>query len=89
MCKAPHRRENDCLTACTAVFACLVGQQRLDGLSFPRDSVRRAEKSKGPRHLAEFWMVEPEVAFASQDDIINLAQDYVQHCCKEVLELCW
>ena len=37
----------------------------------------RAEKSKTRRHLIEFWMVEPEVAFAGLDDIIQLAEDFV------------
>ena len=37
----------------------------------------RAEKSKTRRHLIEFWMVEPEVAFADLDDIIQLAEDFV------------
>jgi len=37
----------------------------------------RAEKSKTRRHLTEFWMVEPEVAFASLDDIMQLAEDFV------------
>ena len=87
MCEGPHRRENECLAACAAVFACLVGQQRLGGLSCPHDPVRRAENSRGPRHLAEFWMVEPEVAFANMDDIMDLSQDLVQHCCRSVLEL--
>jgi len=37
----------------------------------------RAEKSKTRRHLIEFWMVEPEVAFAELDDIIQLAEDFI------------
>jgi asparaginyl-tRNA synthetase len=37
----------------------------------------RAEKSKTRRHLIEFWMVEPEVAFADLDDIMRLAEDFV------------
>ncbi|MDZ7860906.1 MAG: asparagine--tRNA ligase [Candidatus Krumholzibacteriota bacterium] len=37
----------------------------------------RAEKSKTRRHLTEFWMVEPEVAFARLDDIMKLAEDFV------------
>ena len=45
----------------------------------------RAEKSKTRRHLTEFWMLEPEVAFANLDDIIQLAEDMVVHAVKEVL----
>ena len=37
----------------------------------------RAEKSKTRRHLIEFWMVEPEVAFAELDDIIQLGEDFI------------
>ena len=37
----------------------------------------RAEKSKTRRHLTEFWMVEPELAYASLDDVVDLAEDFV------------
>jgi asparaginyl-tRNA synthetase len=39
----------------------------------------RAEKSKTRRHLTEFWMVEPEVAWAELDDIMKLAEDFISH----------
>ena len=39
----------------------------------------RAEKSKTRRHLTEFWMVEPEVAYATLDDVIDLAEGLVVH----------
>ena len=45
----------------------------------------RAEKSKTRRHLTEFWMVEPEVAFAELDDIMNLAERLVAHVVERVL----
>jgi asparaginyl-tRNA synthetase len=48
----------------------------------------RAENSNTPRHLAEFWMVEPEVAFNDIDDNMDLAQDFVQYCIKYALENC-
>ena len=45
----------------------------------------RAEKSKTRRHLTEFWMLEPEVAYATLDDIMQLAEDMLCHVVKEVL----
>ncbi|MDE3180788.1 MAG: asparagine--tRNA ligase, partial [Acidobacteriota bacterium] len=49
--------------------------------------VFRAEKSKTRRHLTEFWMIEPEVAFASLDDICTLAEELVAHVVGQVLSL--
>ena len=46
----------------------------------------RAEKSKTRRHLSEFWMVEPEVAFAKLDDVVELAEDLVVAVVTRVLE---
>src|SRR3954466_14776223 len=46
----------------------------------------RAEKSKTRRHLTEFWMVEPEVAFATLDDIMNLAEEFLTFIVHRVLE---
>ncbi|HWR17065.1 MAG TPA: asparagine--tRNA ligase [Terriglobales bacterium] len=46
----------------------------------------RAEKSKTRRHLTEFWMVEPEVAFAGLDDIMKLAEDFISFIVQRVLE---
>jgi asparaginyl-tRNA synthetase len=46
----------------------------------------RAEKSKTRRHLIEFWMVEPEVAFAELEDIIQLAEDFVVEIVGRTLE---
>jgi len=45
----------------------------------------RAEKSKTRRHLTEFWMVEPEIAFASLDDVLDLAEDFVYSIVTRVL----
>ena len=45
----------------------------------------RAEKSKTRRHLAEFWMLEPEMAFAELEDILSLAEDLVTHLVQSVL----
>ena len=46
----------------------------------------RAEKSKTRRHLTEFWMVEPEVAYADLNDVTNLAEDLVVSVVARVLE---
>lgn len=46
----------------------------------------RAENSHTSRHLAEFWMVEPEIAFANLDDDAALAEDFLKHCITSVLE---
>ena len=45
----------------------------------------RAENSHTSRHLAEFWMVEPEIAFADLNDDAALAEDFLKHCIKAVL----
>ncbi len=48
----------------------------------------RAENSNTPRHLAEFWHVEPEVAFAELPDIIEIAEDMIKHVIRTVMEKC-
>lgn len=48
----------------------------------------RAENSNTSRHLAEFWMVEPELAFANLDDVSDLAKNMLQYVCQQVLEKC-
>ncbi len=48
----------------------------------------RAEKSNTPRHVAEFWHVEPEVAFAELPDIIEIAEDLIKYVINAVLEKC-
>ncbi len=46
----------------------------------------RAEKSKTRRHLTEFWMVEPEVAYADLDDLMQLAEEFITSIVKRCLE---
>jgi asparaginyl-tRNA synthetase len=46
----------------------------------------RAEKSKTRRHLAEFWMVEPEVAFMDLDGLMELAENYISHIVGSVVK---
>jgi len=48
----------------------------------------RAENSNTPRHLAEFWMIEPEVAFYEIAENMQLAQDFIQYCIRWALENC-
>ncbi len=48
----------------------------------------RAENSNTPRHAAEFWMIEPEMAFADIYDDMDLAEDMVRFCVKDIMENC-
>ena len=48
----------------------------------------RAENSNTPRHLAEFWMIEPEVAFIDLNDLMDLEEDFIKYCVKWALEHC-
>jgi asparaginyl-tRNA synthetase len=48
----------------------------------------RAEKSRTRRHLTEFWMVEPEVAFADSDDNMRLQEEFVSYLVERALERC-
>jgi asparaginyl-tRNA synthetase len=48
----------------------------------------RAENSNTPRHLAEFWMIEPEMAFYDISDNMDLAEDFLQNIVKYTLENC-
>ncbi len=48
----------------------------------------RAENSNTPRHLAEFWMVEPEAAFMDLDDLMDLEEDFIKHCVRWALRNC-
>jgi len=48
----------------------------------------RAENSNTPRHAAEFWMIEPEMAFADLQTDAQLAEDFLRYLCRHVLEQC-
>jgi asparaginyl-tRNA synthetase len=50
--------------------------------------VFRAEKSKTRKHLTEFWMVEPEIAFASLEDVMDIAEALIVYVFAQVLERC-
>ncbi|XVF49058.1 hypothetical protein PTKIN_Ptkin03bG0238400 [Pterospermum kingtungense] len=64
-------------------YACAVSNVYTFGPTF------RAEQSHTSRHLAEFWMVEPEIAFADLQDDMNCAEAYVKYMCKWLLEKCF
>ena len=49
----------------------------------------RAENSNTPRHLAEFWMIEPEMAFYDINDNMDLAEDFIKHLVSYALENCY
>ena len=61
-------------------YACALSKVYTFGPTF------RAEHSSTSRHLSEFWMIEPEVAFYELDDIMKLSEDYVKYCCKYILD---
>ena len=48
----------------------------------------RAENSNTPRHLAEFWMIEPEVAFMDLDELMDLEEDFIKYCVRWALDNC-
>jgi asparaginyl-tRNA synthetase len=63
-------------------YAMALGQVYTFGPTF------RAENSNTSRHLAEFWMIEPEVAFNDLNDNMDLAEDFIQYVIKYVLDKC-
>ena len=48
----------------------------------------RAENSNTPRHLAEFWMIEPEVAFIDLQDLMDLEEEFIKYCVQWALDNC-
>jgi asparaginyl-tRNA synthetase len=48
----------------------------------------RAENSNTPRHLAEFWMIEPEMAFYDLKDLMDLEEEFIKYCVKWALDHC-
>lgn len=48
----------------------------------------RAENSNTPRHLAEFWMIEPEVAFMEQNELMDLEEEFIKYCVQWALDNC-
>eukprot|EP01147_Barroeca_monosierra_P003311 gene3311-5999_t len=64
-------------------YACSMGNIYTFGPTF------RAENSNTTRHLAEFWMIEPEMAFCDLHGLMDCAEDYVRYCCQYVLKHCF
>jgi asparaginyl-tRNA synthetase len=64
------------------LFACALGKVYTFGPTF------RAENSNTPRHAAEFWMIEPEVAFADLEDNMDLGEAFVKSLVTHVMEHC-
>ena len=48
----------------------------------------RAENSNTPRHLAEFWMIEPEVAFIDLNELMDIEEDFIKYCVQWALDNC-
>ena len=73
------------------VYLAQTGQLYVEGACMAHGKVYcfgptfRAEKSKTRRHLTEFWMVEPEIAYATLDDVIQVAEDFVCSIAERVL----
>jgi asparaginyl-tRNA synthetase len=63
-------------------YACALSNVYTFGPTF------RAENSNTARHLSEFWMIEPEMAFCDLDGDMQLAEEYIRHLCKAPLEQC-
>lgn len=63
-------------------YACALSNVYTFGPTF------RAENSHTTRHLAEFWMIEPEMAFCNLEDDMQCAEDYVRYCCRHLLTSC-
>ena len=75
-------------------FLTVSGQLNVEGYCLAMSNVYtfgptfRAENSNTSRHLAEFWMIEPEIAFADLDDLADLAEDFLKYIFRAVLEEC-
>lgn len=64
------------------MYSCALGDIYTFGPTF------RAENSNTARHLAEFWMIEPEMAFADLADDMACAEAYLKFCVKYIMEHC-
>ena len=75
-------------------FLTVSGQLNVEGFASAYTDVYtfgptfRAENSNTARHASEFWMIEPEIAFADLDDLLVLAEDFIRSIANEVHERC-
>lgn len=75
-------------------YLCVTGQLEGEAFASALGSIYtfgptfRSENSNTARHLAEFWMIEPEVAFADLDDVAQLGADYIQYMIRYAMEHC-
>ena len=75
-------------------FLTVSGQLNVEGYCLAMSNVYtfgptfRAENSNTSRHLAEFWMVEPEIAFADLDELADIAEEFLKYIFRAVLEEC-
>lgn len=58
------------------------------GLIYTFGPTFRAENSNTPRHLSEFWMIEPEMAFYEIEDNMDLAEEFIKYCIRYALDHC-
>ena len=69
-------------------WAIVYGSSRGSRTCFSFGPTFRAEKSKTRRHLIEFWMIEPEMAFTNHAESLEIQEHYVSHIVQSVLNHC-
>ena len=76
-----------CNLTCSGQLECVLGAPSL-GQIYTFGPTFRAENSNTPRHLSEFWMIEPEMAFYELEDNMELAEDFLKYLIRYALENC-
>ncbi len=90
--QTPYKPEEDFFARRT--FLTVSGQIELEpfifglGKTYTFGPTFRAEDSNTARHLAEFWMIEPEIAFATRDMTMDVAEAYTKHCIAYIMDHC-
>ena len=74
---------------CCVAFCMHVGEMYASAIGdiYTFGPTFRAENSNTSRHLAEFWMIEPELAFADLADDMACAEAYLKHCVTYIMEV--